>query len=74
MYEYHSVKENKFKHVLKFVIEFGVVAGGLFLALIAYFYYLYGYEFLFETYLYHFGRRDNRHSYSPFFYEIYLNY
>lgn len=47
MHEYYSVKENKLKHALKFTLELGLVAGGVFLGLAAFFYYLYGYEFLF---------------------------
>ncbi len=54
-------------------VKFGMVAGGVFLMLGWYFYELYGDKFLQQTYLYHLGRRDNRHSFSPFFYEIYLN-
>ena len=46
MHEYHSVKKNKFMHALKFTLEFGLVSGGVFLALGAFFYYLYGYDFL----------------------------
>ena len=53
---------------------FGAISGGLFLFLIALFYYIYGYEFLFETYLYHFVRKDNRHNFSMYFYDMYLSY
>ena len=44
------------------------------MGLMLYFYTLYGYDFLHETYFYHLGRRDNRHSRAIVFYEIYLNY
>jgi len=34
------------KRAVEFTIEFGLVAGGVFIALAAFFYYLYGYDFL----------------------------
>ena len=43
-------------------VRFGLVSGGLFLGATAALYALYGYTFLYETYLYHLVRTDNRHS------------
>lgn len=74
MHEYHSVKENRTQHAAKFAIEFLLVSGGVFLTLGLFFYGLYGIKFIQETYLYYLSNRDGRHSKSPYFFEIYLNY
>jgi phosphatidylinositol glycan class M len=50
---------------------FTLVSAGTFIGLTYYFYTVYGYEFLYETYLYHFERKDHRHNFSVYFYMIY---
>eukprot|EP00742_Colponemidia_sp_Colp-10_P003185 GILJ01003394.1.p1 GENE.GILJ01003394.1~~GILJ01003394.1.p1 ORF type:complete len:451 (+),score=49.55 GILJ01003394.1:390-1742(+) len=55
-------------------VQFSLISGGIFLILLAVFYYIYGWEFLYETYLYHFVRTDNRHNFSVYFYSLYLHY
>ena len=42
-----------------------------FVGLTGLFYLLYGYEFLYEAYLYHFVRKDHRHNNSVYWYLIY---
>ncbi len=70
---YKSYKKNAFKETAKEILQMGIVSGGVFLILLFVFYEKYGFAFLEETYLYHAGRLDNRHSFSAYFYEIYLN-
>ncbi|CAI5736851.1 unnamed protein product [Peronospora farinosa] len=55
-------------------LAFGLVSGGIFLMLAAGCYYLYGFQCLYEAYLYHFTRTDNRHNFSLYFYDLYLRY
>jgi phosphatidylinositol glycan class M len=52
-------------------IVFTLVSAFTFVAFTAIFYAIYGYEFLYESLLYHFIRKDNRHNYSVYFYTIY---
>eukprot|EP00033_Pygsuia_biforma_P004573 GCRY01005015.1.p1 GENE.GCRY01005015.1~~GCRY01005015.1.p1 ORF type:complete len:436 (-),score=79.91 GCRY01005015.1:90-1397(-) len=55
-------------------IVFAVVSALVFCLLTGLFYYLYGFEFLYETYLYHLVRKDNRHNLSIYFYHLYLTF
>ncbi|KAH9981324.1 PIG-M-domain-containing protein [Lactifluus volemus] len=55
-------------------VRFAVMSAGTFLALGACMYSIWGYPFVHETYLYHLHRRDHRHNFSPYFYQIYLTH
>ena len=43
MYEFYSVKQNRYRHLFKYLLEFGLISGGVFVSLSVYFYTLYGY-------------------------------
>jgi len=62
------------KLITKDRLVFTIISAGVFVGLAALFYQIYGYEFAFETYLYHFARKDNRHNFSIYFYILYLLY
>ncbi|KAG0344927.1 hypothetical protein BG004_004084 [Podila humilis] len=55
-------------------VQFGLISGGWFFFITGLMYHFYGYEFLFETYLYHVTRKDHRHNFSFWFYNIYLTF
>ncbi|KAN0024334.1 hypothetical protein ACTFIV_008740 [Dictyostelium citrinum] len=75
--EYSSLNNN-FKNIFKNFfnknrLKFFFISAFTFISLTFIMYLIYGYIFLFETYLYHVIRADNRHNFSVYFYQIYLN-
>lgn len=56
----------------KNVLIFGITFLLTFIGITSVFYLKYGWDFLFEAYLYHLSREDIRHNFSPFFYLLYL--
>ncbi|KAM9988078.1 hypothetical protein ACTFIZ_003426 [Dictyostelium cf. discoideum] len=75
--EYTSLNNN-FKNIFKNFfnknrLKFFLISAFTFISLTFIMYLIYGYIFLFETYLYHVIRADNRHNFSVYFYQIYLN-
>ncbi|KXN86908.1 GPI mannosyltransferase 1 [Leucoagaricus sp. SymC.cos] len=55
-------------------IKFATVSAVAFSLLGTLCYTLWGYPFLYESYLYHLHRLDHRHNFSPYFYPTYLSY
>lgn len=55
----------------QFLLVFSTVT--TLIGLTSLFYLKYGYEFLYEAYLYHLVRKDTRHNFSLYFYMNYLN-
>ncbi|KAJ7632786.1 glycosyltransferase family 50 protein [Roridomyces roridus] len=55
-------------------VRFTALSASTFLCLSAACYSIWGYPFLYESYLYHLHRLDHRHNFSPYFYLIYLTY
>lgn len=54
-------------------LYFFLISFATFVILNIVFYIKYGYQFLFEAYLYHLVRTDHRHNFSIFFYMMYLS-
>lgn len=52
-------------------LVFTFVSAATFISFTGLFYYIYGWEFLYESYLYHFVRKDHRHNNSVYWYLIY---
>jgi len=67
-------EEDDLRNCLFQGLKFSVLSGTIFLLLLGIFNALYGWPFVYETYLYHFTRRDNRHNFSVHFYSLYLQY
>eukprot|EP00770_Monocercomonoides_exilis_P002818 MONOS_2800.1-p1 / transcript=MONOS_2800.1 / gene=MONOS_2800 / organism=Monocercomonoides_exilis_PA203 / gene_product=glycosyltransferase / transcript_product=glycosyltransferase / location=Mono_scaffold00060:56705-58508(-) / protein_length=424 / sequence_SO=supercontig / SO=protein_coding / is_pseudo=false len=61
-----------FFHIMKYRILFGCVALSVFIAISGLFFYMYGFQCLFEQFLYHATRTDVRHNFSLFWYYLYL--
>jgi len=53
-------------------IMFGIISASTFFGFTFLCYYIYGYECLFESLLYHLGRKDHRHNFSIYYLSNYL--
>ncbi|ORX55524.1 hypothetical protein BCR36DRAFT_321777 [Piromyces finnis] len=67
---YHGVKT---KLINSSRIKFFVLSAATFFLLTGIMYKIYGMEFLNETYFYHLIRKDHRHNFSIYFYQMYLS-
>ncbi|KAJ4487785.1 GPI mannosyltransferase 1 [Lentinula aciculospora] len=56
------------------IVRFGALSLSTFALLSGICYLVWGYPFLYESYLYHVHRLDHRHNFSPYFYLTYLTY
>lgn len=54
-------------------LKFFLSSAGVFCALFSCMHFLYGFEFVEHTYLYHIFRKDIKHNFSVYFYMLYLN-
>lgn len=62
-----------FMQRLRCAMTFAAVSAAAFSLLTGACYLIYGYPFLFEAYIYHFGRFDVRHNFAPHFFPMYLD-
>ncbi|EJD02392.1 glycosyltransferase family 50 protein [Fomitiporia mediterranea MF3/22] len=60
--------------VSKRSIRFAITSAGTFMLLNGIMYLIWGYPFLYETYLYHIHRLDHKHNFSPYWLPIYLTH
>lgn len=58
----------------KLQFQFAFIAIGTLFASSALMYTIWGNDYLQHSYLYHLNRLDHRHNFSPYFYQIYLNF
>ncbi|KAF0977695.1 hypothetical protein FDP41_003017 [Naegleria fowleri] len=73
IYIYFFMDFTTFSQKTKACFWYCVWSGGTCLTLLILFYQFYGYQFLYESYLYHVVRSDNRHNFSIYFYYLYLD-